>query len=99
MWLNPTNENTFPPGLIDALTSHSNLLLGVITPRPGDPTTVRETEDQRLRLQMQADALQPLDDEEDGSSTRAKATPVSTIDQYSSDILEEATQFLRLQVS
>ena len=82
MWLNPTNENTFPPGLIDALTSHSNVLLGVVTPRPGDPT-VRETGAQRLRLQMQADALQPLDDDEDtgGSSTRAKATPVSAVDQ------------------
>ncbi|KAJ2924936.1 hypothetical protein H1R20_g12132, partial [Candolleomyces eurysporus] len=99
LWLNPTNENTFPPGLIDALTSHSNLLLGLINPRQGDPSTIRETEAQRLRAQMQADALQPLDDEQDaGSSTRTKATPVSAVDQYSSDILEEATQFLRLQV-
>ena len=99
LWLNPNNENTFPPGLMDALTLHSNLSAGSLRPRQADPTATSISEAQRLRLQMQADALQPLHAEDDENSTsRDKATAVSPLDQYSSDILEEATQFLRLQV-
>ncbi|KAF5333499.1 hypothetical protein D9611_002327 [Ephemerocybe angulata] len=100
LWLNPNNADSFPDGLIDALMLHSNLLLGLIKPpRQGDPTisTHANTEAQRLRLQMQADALQPLHGDEDDISGAARKTAVSAVDQYTSDILDEATQFLRLQ--
>lgn len=49
----------------------------------------------RLRKQMQADSLQPIDAEE--PTTNAKSL-IPAEDQYGSEILEEATQFLRLQV-
>ena len=49
----------------------------------------------RLRKQMQADSLQPIDDEE--KTTNSKSM-IPAEDQYSSEALEEATQFLRLQV-
>lgn len=57
---------------------------------------------------MQADALQPLlngndDDENDQLSDAAKRSSsevqVQAEDQFSPELLEEATQFLRLQVS
>ena len=61
-------------------------------------TTVNDTGESvqsRLRKQMQADSLQPTDDEE--LTTNAKSL-ISAEDQYGSAALEEATQFLRLQV-
>lgn len=88
---------------------HSDLLLGIIKPlRQGDPTLSAgpdgrvASEAQRLRWQMQADALQPLhhgpedDDSAEGSQTKSSAA--SGVDHYTPEILEEATQFLRLQV-
>lgn len=89
---------------------HSDLLLGILKPvRPGDPTFSTgpdgrvASEAQRLRWQMQADALQPLQDgaEDDGDSAidaQTKRSAVSAVDHYTPEILEEATQFLRLQV-
>jgi hypothetical protein len=61
-------------------------------------TMVNDTEEpvqSRLRKQMQADSLQPIDDKE--LTTNAK-TLVPAEDQYGSEVLEETTQFLRLQV-
>jgi len=58
---------------------------------------VNDTEESvqsRLRKQMQSDSLQPIDDEE--PTTDAKSL-VPAEDQYGSEVLEEATQFLRLQ--
>ncbi|KDR83538.1 hypothetical protein GALMADRAFT_235745 [Galerina marginata CBS 339.88] len=97
LWLNPNNHDTFPAGLIEALASHSNL--AVINEQQGDSIQTR------LRRQMQADALQPITnpDEDDlsegpGSSGKMKSSaPVSAEDQFSPELLEEATQFLRLQ--
>ena len=87
LWLNPNNPNTFPRGLLDALYNTGNLT-----------TIVNDTEESvqsRLRKQMQADSLQPIDDEE--PTTNAKSL-IPSEDQYGSEVLEEATQFLRLQV-
>ena len=56
-------------------------------------TIVNDTEEtvqSRLRKQMQADPLRAIDDDEE-PTTNAE-------DQYGSEVLEEATQFLRLQV-
>lgn len=60
----------------------------------------------RLRKQMQADALQPVDPdaltsvpESVGSSSgQMKSSSVGAEDQFPPELLEEATQFLRLQV-
>ncbi|KAF8974397.1 hypothetical protein BDZ97DRAFT_1773347 [Flammula alnicola] len=91
LWLNPNNHDTFPPGLIDALTLHSNLV--VIPERQGDSIQ------NRLRKQMHADALQPINDDADltkGSAEKMKSS-VPAEDQFPLELLEEATQFLRLQ--
>jgi len=84
LWLNPNNPNTFPRGLLDALYNTDNLTTIV--------NDTGESVQSRLRKQMQADSLQPIDDEE----TNAKSL-IPAEDQYGSEVLEEATQFLRLQ--
>ena len=85
LWLNPNNPNTFPRGLLDALYNTDNLT-SIVNDRG-------ESVQSRLRKQMQADLLQPIDDEE---LTTKSLIPAE--DQYDSEALEEATQFLRLQV-
>ncbi|PPQ72345.1 hypothetical protein CVT24_002061 [Panaeolus cyanescens] len=97
LWLNPNNVNTFPSGLIDALTLHSN---APVVQEKGE-----ETVQARLKKQMQADALLPVDTDSIGEESNAGngfagRKPSSTVaaeDEYSSDLLEEAAQFLRLQ--
>ena len=87
LWLNPNNPNTFPRGLLDALYNTGNLTTIV--------NDTGESVQSRLRKQMQADSLQPIDDKE--LTTNAKSLKPAE-DQYGSEVLEEATQFLRLQV-
>jgi hypothetical protein len=86
LWLNPNNPNTFPQGLMDALYN------------TGNPATIAndagDSMQSRLRKQMQADSLQPIDDAEPATNTKSL---IPTEDQYGSEVLEEATQFLRLQ--
>ncbi|KAG5648662.1 hypothetical protein DXG03_000008 [Asterophora parasitica] len=83
LWLNPNNPNSFPPGLLDALTMHG--ATGLPREYHGEPIQVR------LRQQMQADALRPLDDTEDSAKDSA------LFETFSSEVIEEAIQFLRLQ--
>jgi len=87
LWLNPNNPNTFPRGLLDTLYNTGNLTAIV--------NKTEESVQSRLRKQMQADSLQPIDDED--PTTNAKSL-ISAEDQYSSEVLEEAVQFLRLHV-
>lgn len=92
LWLNPNNRDTFPPGLLEALALHGNIL---VTPeRQGDSVQ------SRLRKQMQIDALQPINDDADLDDGRAEVmkSSLAAEDQYPPELLEEATQFLRLQV-
>ncbi|KAJ3504986.1 hypothetical protein NLJ89_g7652 [Agrocybe chaxingu] len=91
LWLNPNNPNTFPAGLMDALANHSNLTVG--SGHQGNSDSIED----RLRKQMQADALYPLDNDDDGLTAKMKSS-VQGEEHFSSDVLEEATQFLRLQV-
>lgn len=92
LWLNPNNSNTFPPGLVEALTLHSNI--SVIPERQGDSVQ------SRLRKQMQSDALMPINEDADLEDERTDnmKSSLSGEDQYPSDLLEEVAQFLRLQV-
>ncbi|KAH9482860.1 G patch domain-containing protein 11 [Psilocybe cubensis] len=90
LWLNPNNEATFPVGLIDALAAHHTAVL---------VRQKAESIQERLRKQMQADALQPIKADDDllgGSSEEMKSSGFAE-DQFSPELLEEATQFLRLQ--
>lgn len=90
MWLNPNNPNTFPQGLIDALSAHDTSNLALIANDAG------ESVQSRLRKQMQADSLQPIHDDEELTANKKSLIPAE--DQYGPEILEEATHFLRLQV-
>lgn len=94
LWLNPNNHDTFPAGLIEALTLHGNV--AVVSERHGDSIQ------SKMKQQMRADALQPLYDdslEEQGPVVpNMKSSSVAPEDQFTPEILEEATQFLRLQV-
>lgn len=86
LWLNLSNPNTFPPGLIDALSLHG----GIIVPTEPHGDSIQS----RLRRQMQAESLQPLDADDD---TPTAKPAISAVDQFSPQCLEEAAQFLRLQ--
>ncbi|KAF8165152.1 hypothetical protein B0H34DRAFT_687998 [Crassisporium funariophilum] len=89
LWLNPHNHDTFPAGLIDALAMHSNLAL---IPDQHHSDSIQA----RLRKQMQADSLQSVEDSAERLTTKMKSS-IPTEDQYTPELLEEATQFLRLQ--
>lgn len=84
LWLNPNSPDSFPAGLLDVLTLRG--LPRLFYERQGEPIQVR------LRKQMQTDALQPLD------SSEAKQTDMVLLETYSAEVVEEAIQFLRLQV-
>lgn len=87
LWLNPNNPDTFPQGLMDSLSSHNTGNLVVIANDAG------ESVQSRLRKQMQADSLHPIDDEEPTANKKLSMPE----DQYNLEVLEEVTQFLRLQ--
>lgn len=84
LWLNSNNPDSFPDGLTEALAmrGHSR----VFHEKQGESIQVR------LRRQIQADALEPLDGLERPPAT---TTPLET---FSSEQVEEVIQFLRLQV-
>ncbi|KAG6880288.1 hypothetical protein C0992_000065 [Termitomyces sp. T32_za158] len=84
LWLNPINPDSFPEGLVDALALRG--AAGLPHDYHGESVQVR------LRKQMQADALRPIDD--------APISPKSStiIDSFPAEVIEEAAQFLRLQV-
>ena len=69
-----------------------------VMPFEEDPT---ETVQSRMRKQMQAHALQPLrneDEEERSVLAPDSSVPPEFMDHVTPELLEEATQFLRLQV-
>jgi len=79
-WLNPTNTESFPPGLMDALVVS-------VAPSWLGESSMRE----RLRMQMQAEMLVPLDDDGDlPKNVDPKSVP------WAPETIEEAAQFLCL---
>ncbi|KAF9535093.1 hypothetical protein CPB83DRAFT_843457 [Crepidotus variabilis] len=94
LWLNPNNTNTFPAGMIEALNVYgTETILG---------ETHKISTPDRLRQQMQQDALQPLNKEDGdgdhaGLNSKVNSSSVPQVDQFSPEILEEVVQFLRLQ--
>ncbi|KAL0949619.1 hypothetical protein HGRIS_009664 [Hohenbuehelia grisea] len=93
LWLDPRNPDSFPEGLINALTLHTTY---TIPPLPGNRRYEHESPENRLRRQMQADALQPLGDRDEDAVSEKKQGLSAELD-YSQDVLEDAAQFLRLQ--
>ncbi|KAF8211287.1 hypothetical protein K438DRAFT_1807059 [Mycena galopus ATCC 62051] len=95
LWLNPNNPDSFPPGLLDALNIRTTL---EISPPPSKRDHERDRDstvsiEARLRRQMAADTLQPLGALDDGD---VKAAVLPTSNEFSSEVLEETTHFLRL---
>ncbi|KAJ7179295.1 hypothetical protein C8R46DRAFT_941848 [Mycena filopes] len=91
LWLNPRDLDSFPPGLMDALTPLE------IRPPPSTRERDRDRDqsisiEARLRRQMAADTLQPLSALDDDVNSIAVAPP-----EFSSEILEETAHFLRLR--
>lgn len=86
------DPTSFPPGLLDALALHTNLVIPASSSRVGD------TIETRLRRQIQAEALQPISSDDLIGDDTIPTTDRNVDFELSSDILEEATQFLRLQV-
>lgn len=85
MWLDPNNPESFPAGMLDALALRGAAGLEHTHRDWGESIQVR------LRRQMQTDALQPLDG---GGSNEALAG----VEAFPSEVIDEAMQFLRLQV-
>ncbi|KAH9045654.1 hypothetical protein EDB85DRAFT_1884708 [Lactarius pseudohatsudake] len=82
-WLNPTNPESFPAGLMEALTE-------TVAPAWRGDGSIEE----RLRTQMQADMLVPLDDDRDPpKDADPKTAP------WAPETIEEAAEFLCLNVS
>jgi hypothetical protein len=83
LWLNPQLPESFPEGLLDALSEHTSI---AIIPSTRDPTSVEA----RLRLQMQRDALRPLAEDD--------SEPIAGVSLYPSETIQEAVEFLQLSV-
>ncbi|KAJ6516048.1 hypothetical protein C8R45DRAFT_1049510 [Mycena sanguinolenta] len=93
LWLNPNNQDSFPAGLLDALNIRTTVEISppLSKQRDRDSTVGIEA---RLRRQMAADSLQPLGAPLDDDNIKASVLPTSN--EFSSEILEESTHFLRL---
>ncbi|KAF9452044.1 hypothetical protein P691DRAFT_805854 [Macrolepiota fuliginosa MF-IS2] len=103
LWLNPAKPESFPSGLMEVLALHHEQ--DILAAQSG------ETIQERLRKQMQADALStsPEGGEEEiedvegsigtavGNKNEDKKKLVELNQQYDPDFLEETVQFLRLQ--
>ena len=96
LWLDPINPDTFPAGLLNAVVA-STAAAAATAPTwsgKGEERSINE----RLREQMQADALQPLDDDDDVASS-PKNTDFNSESHLPPKWIVDAAQFLRLNVS
>ena len=87
LWLDPANPDAFPTGLVDSVNEI------IAAGEWGEGGEYGRSMKERLRAQMQADALRPLGDDEDqpkDADTDSVPLPSGTI--------QEAAQFLRLNV-
>ncbi|KAJ3803075.1 hypothetical protein GGU11DRAFT_812973 [Lentinula aff. detonsa] len=84
LWLNPGNTDTFPPGLIETLNSHTTLDIQLDQEHLDDDNLKS-----RLQKEMKANLLQPISNEDDIESVVAT--------EFSQSTLEEIQQFFRLQ--
>ena len=91
LWLDPTNPDAFPDGLVDAMVETA---AAAATEWGGS----QRSKEEQLRAQMRADALRPLGDDEDDlpKSAHASGSPPASLPPRT---IEDAAQFLRLDVS
>lgn len=89
-WLDPRDPETFPPGLLETLTSHPSLL---------STADAAMSQEERLRRQMQADALQSstTDIEDDGTGEVADSS--TSLAEWPESILEEVKKYISIDVS
>ena len=119
-WLDPENSESFPPGLLEALGELLSSSSGV--PEPGSSDIMKSGQEEgtdngaaaRLKVQMQADALRPLnsgsvgsdEDEEGGRPLRMETgmdsdrkDPAENIAVWPDETLLQVGDYLRLSVS
>lgn len=103
--LDPLNPDTFPAGLWDAVASTA-AAAATAAAAPAWRGTGERSAEERLREQMRADALQPFnsdDDVDDAAAAAAARSPKNADFDSESHLpprmIEEAAQFLRLNVS
>lgn len=120
-WLDPTNPESFPTGLLEALEELLSSSSSAV-PDPGVSDTTKSGQrggpdagtTARLKAQMQADALRPLnpgsvgsDEDEDGERPLRMGTavdpdridPVEAITVWPEETLLQVGDYLRLNVS
>lgn len=104
LWLDPINPDTFPAGLLDALAASTAAAVATATATTsawsgkGEERSIEE----QLREQMHADALQPLDGDDDDDIVVANSPKNADFNSESHlppKWIEDAAQFLRLNVS
>lgn len=88
LWLNPLDPESFPNGLMEALTDRA-------IPVASERGLSRGVVQARLRVQMKADALRPLNTalDEDPPPDELLAKEI-----FTPETVDEAAQFLRLNV-
>jgi len=84
LWLDPTNPEAFPAGLVEAVE------------RGGDGRGGQRSVEEQLRAQMRADALRPLDDEDGEDLPKKAGSGADDGVPLPPRSIEEATQFLQL---
>lgn len=104
LWLNPEVESSFPPGLLDLIISHPTTTTLQLPSIPSSSKIIPpKTTAQLLKQQMQKDALEPITDRDDDGNTIAVGTAPEPLpqesDSFSEGDIEQAIQFLRLNVS
>ena len=93
LWLDPTNPDAFPDGLVDAMVETAAAAAAAAAVVGGS----QRSKEEQLRAQMRADALQPLGDDEDLPPKNADASGSRT--SLPPRTIEDAAQFLQLDVS
>jgi hypothetical protein len=91
LWLDPTNPDSFPAGFEEAVLVEEKTMNASGSAWRGEGSL---EEMLRLRAQMRADALEPLDDDRDLPRDADFEGGL-----WSPEMIDEAAQFLRLNVS
>lgn len=98
LWLDPINPDTFPAGLLDAVAA-STAAAAAATPASWSGRGEERIIEERLREQMRADALQPLEDDDNGDADVDDDHVANTEPHLPPKWIEDAAQFLLLNVS
>ncbi|KAF9263577.1 hypothetical protein L218DRAFT_927305 [Marasmius fiardii PR-910] len=94
LWLNPGNPDSFPPVLIRSLDTRSSFNSGQTssTRAQNDSDPIR-----RLQKEMGSDSLSSVSHDYDNPLGELNQTETTIDSEFSQNVLDEASQFLRLQ--